>query len=126
MAYVDPQSVISPKNAIKDLRVIYDQGPTPQSWSVATLEWKDRPRVGLRWNGDSESSKGNPQSRGNPTWFIVPEELEDEVLRAVQKLRRSEEESLMEGYRAMAADSEREDEAEKWSEALIGDSSEAR
>ena len=32
---------------------------------------------------------------------------------------------LADGYRAMAADREREQTAEEWSEALIGDSSEA-
>jgi hypothetical protein len=31
-----------------------------------------------------------------------------------------------EGYRAMAADRDREEEAEEWSEALVGDSLEAR
>ena len=37
-----------------------------------------------------------------------------------------EQQRLLAGYRAMAADHEREDAAYEWSEALIGDSSEAR
>jgi hypothetical protein len=127
MAYVDPESVVSPKGAVKDLSVVYDKGPIHGSWSIATLKWNDKPSVGLRWNGEEgEGGKGNPQSRGNPTWFIVPEELSEEVLRAARRLRRVEEEILIEGYRAMAADREREAEADEWTEALIGDSSEAR
>ena len=36
------------------------------------------------------------------------------------------EQELLEGYKAMAADRERESEALEWSEALIGDGLEAR
>src|SRR5277367_5940313 len=122
MAYVDPKQVISPKGSVRNLRVVFDSGRTEGSWSVATLIWNEMPRVGLRWNGDEgDKGKGNPQSRGNPTWFIVPEPLSEEVLRAAQRLRQEEENKLSEGYRAMAADHEREAEAEEWSEALIGD-----
>jgi hypothetical protein len=127
MAYVDPRQVVSPKGVVKNLRVMFDSGRTRGSWSIATLSWNDMPRVGLRWNGEEgDEGKGNPQSRGNPTWFIVPEPLAEEVLRAAERLRQQDENKLSEGYRAMAADREREAEAEEWSEALIGDISEAR
>jgi hypothetical protein len=26
----------------------------------------------MRWNGSGENPLGNPQSRGIPTWFIIP------------------------------------------------------
>ena len=127
MAYVDPETVVSPKGAVSDLHVVFDTGPMRGSWSIATLRWNERPSVGLRWNGEEgESGKGNPQSRGNPTWFIVPQELSEEVLRAAEHLRLAQEARLMEGYQAMAADRERECEANEWSEGLIGDSPEAR
>ena len=126
MPYVDPEEVVSPKNSVRDIHVVYDRGPVPHSWSVAKLKWKERDSVAIRWNGDEESAVGLPQSRGNATWFIVPEELSEEVLRAAQELRKGKQQELMAGYRAMAADREREQEAEEWSEALIGDSSEAR
>lgn len=127
MSYIDPESVASPKGAVKDVNVVYNAGPVVRSWSVVTLEWYGQQRVGLRWNGDeTEGGKGNPQSHGQPIWFIVPEPLSEEVLRAAQRLRRQEENRLSEGYRAMAADREREAEAEDWSEALIGDISEAQ
>lgn len=127
MAYIDPRQVLSPKGVVKNLRVVFDSGRTSQSWSVATLTWNDTQRVGLRWNGEEgDEGKGNPQSRGNPTWFIVPEPLAQEVIHAAERLRQQEENRLSEGYRAMAADREREAEAEEWSEALIGDISETR
>src|SRR5271170_940762 len=125
MAYVDPSEVVSPKDSVEDVHVVYDRGPVPCSWSVAQLKWKKVSSLAIRWNGD-ESNGGSPQSRGNPTWFIVPDDLSDAVLEAARKLREEEERGLMAGYRAMAADREREEEAEEWSEALIGDSSEAR
>jgi hypothetical protein len=127
MPYIDPAQVNSPKDRVRDVRVVYDAGRTEGSWSVATLKWNEQPRVGLRWNGEEgESGKGNPQSRGNATWFIVPDQLAEEVLQAARRLRQTEETRLAEGYRAMASDREREQEAMDWSEALIGDASEAR
>jgi hypothetical protein len=122
MAYIDPEHAVSPKGRVKDLRVVYNSGRTPGSWSVATLKWDEQPRVGLRWNGEQgEGGKGNPQSRGNPTWFIVPEQISEEVLRAAQKLGDTERKQLSKGYQAMAADEEREEEASEWAEALIAD-----
>lgn len=80
MNYVDPASVISPKHKVSNVEVIHDGGE--HSWSAAKLTWENNPVVGLRWNGsyDSETTKGMPQSRGYPTWFIVPEELQKYVL----------------------------------------------
>ena len=101
--------------------MIFDKGPVDFSWSVARLEWDDSLVVGIRWNGDSTSTKGLPQARGNPTWFVVPRELEDAVLNAAQEWSRTKQNDLVEGYRLMAADREREAEAEEWTEALVGD-----
>lgn len=119
--YHDPNTVLSPKDRISSLEVVFDAGPVAQSWSVARLTWENRPAVGIRWNGDKENKKGTPQTRGNPTWFIIPGELEDAVLSAVNEKKASRQAALAEGYRLMAADREREAEAEEWAEALIGD-----
>lgn len=119
--YHDPKTVLSPKERVKSVEVIFDAGPVDDSWSVARLKWDGSPVVGIRWNGDRESTKGLPQARGNPTWFVIPDELKDAVLNAAQELSRSKQADLAEGYRLMAADREREAEAEEWTEALIGD-----
>jgi hypothetical protein len=119
--YHDPHSVLSPKGRVKSVDVVFDKGPVPRSWSVAEIDWDGDKAVGIRYNGDSESSKGLPQARGNPAWFIVPPELESAVLAAAKEASRAESASLVEGYRMMAADREREAEAEEWTEGLIGD-----
>jgi hypothetical protein len=119
--YHDPNTVLSPKHMVKSVEVIYDAGPVERSWSVARLKWGDSPAVGIRWNGDSANSTGTPQARGNPVWFIVPEELEGAVLNAAHEWSRAKQNDLAEGYRLMAADREREAEAEEWTEALVGD-----
>ncbi len=119
--YHDPKTVLSPKERVKSVEVVFDKGPVDSSWSVARLKWGESAVVGIRWNGDKESTKGLPQTRGNPTWFVVPDELKGAVLDAAEKLSRTRQNDLAEGYRLMAADREREAEAEEWTEALIGD-----
>ena len=88
---------------------------------MAEIEWDDQKAIGIRYNGDSESTRGTPQARGNPAWFIVPDELKSEVLAAAEKLRREEGASLAAGYQMMAADRQREAEADEWIEGLVGD-----
>jgi hypothetical protein len=119
--YQDPKTVLSPKGRVKSVEVIYDAGPGEGSWSVAHLKWDDSPAVGIRWNGDSSNSKGTPQARGNPVWFIVPNELGGAVLNAANEWSRAKQNDLAEGYRLMAADRTREADAEEWTEALVGD-----
>ncbi len=119
--YHDPKTVLSPKDRVMAVEVIFDVGPGDSSWSVARLKWKGKDSVGIRWNGDERSSVGTPQARGNPTWFIVPSELESAILAAAQEVNRARHDSLAEGYRSMAMDRAREAEAEEWTEALIGD-----
>jgi hypothetical protein len=76
MSYVDPKTVLSPKGSIADIEVIHDGGEN--SWSLARMKWDDTPVIAMRWNGgsnDGRPSVGNPQSRGYPTWFVVPDEV---------------------------------------------------
>ena len=119
--YHDPKTVLSPKDRVKSVEVVFDAGPVDASWSVARLNWDDSPVVGIRWNGDQTSTKGLPQARGNPAWFILPEDIADAVLEKAKELKRKEAESLLDGYRQRAADQEQEAEAEEWTEGLIGD-----
>jgi hypothetical protein len=123
MAYIDPHTVVSPKNRVASVDILYDDGPG--SWSVARLEYDHVPdRVGMRWNGnEDEAGIGNPQSRGRPTWFVVPDELGPMVRDVAERLSNSQEGGLLAGYREMAADPRREAEAQEWSEALINDAS---
>jgi hypothetical protein len=120
MAYVNPEIVVTPKNRVRSVHVLYDGGPG--GWSVAMVDFDGEECVGFRWNGDEgEPGIGTPQSRGRPTWEILPRELADVVRERVEQLQNSRYAELRSAYREMAADREREAEAEEWSEGLIGD-----
>lgn len=124
MSYINPVTVLSPKTVISKVEVVFDTGPQEQSWSVATFEWGGRPAVGIRWNGSpTERGIGSPQARGVPTWFVVPEELEDAVLKTARALANGQDPRLQAGYAEMARDEEREREAVEWSEGLLTESS---
>jgi hypothetical protein len=86
------------------------------------LNFDGEERIGIRWNGREEQPEiGNPQSRGKPTWFVVPRELENLVREEAEHLGNSQEGGLLASYREMAKDREREAEAQEWSEGLIAD-----
>ena len=72
MSYTKPEDVVSPKEHWKLKRVLRDRGAG--GWSVAEGEWDGEPALAIRWNGEG-TGKGNPQSHGRPTWFIIPNEL---------------------------------------------------
>lgn len=83
--YLEPKAVKTPKARITgDIRVVVDKGEN--SWSLCRLVWDGKESVGIRWNGSFNGSNtyGNPQSRGNATWFVLPDEVADVVLDAVK------------------------------------------
>jgi len=87
MSYINPRQVVSPKKSVSNLIPVYDgglyeNGKEEKGWSVALMNWDQRPAVGIRWNGEGDSP-GNPQSRGLPTWFIMPDALAVPVLKAL-------------------------------------------
>ncbi|RYU62045.1 hypothetical protein EWI61_04510 [Methylolobus aquaticus] len=118
MSYSDPKNVRGPKKHVSNVRVIYDGGEG--RCAVAELEWDGEPSVGIRWNGsDDDQPLGHPQSRGNPIWFQLPEEFSEVVRAKAREL--VPETSLEAGYREMAGDTDREDEALEWANALMDD-----
>ena len=86
MTYIDPTQVLSPKATWDLNEVIYNGGSG--GWSAADGLWDDVPCLAIRWNGsDNDQGVGSPQSRGYPTWFIVPDELEAVTRQAILALR---------------------------------------
>lgn len=71
--FTRPETVLSPKGSVSDLRVLLDTGE--DGWSVASMLWDGKPSLGIRWNGHQKNPIGNPQSRGIPTWFVLPDDL---------------------------------------------------
>ncbi len=124
MAYVEPTTVWAPKASIRSVAVLYNSTPGgPGGWSVARINWENEERIGIRWNGGDGRGVGTPQSRGNATWFILPEELNEVILNKIDDLTMNGPGGLIEGYRAMADDAAGEREAKEWAEGLIGDAS---
>ena len=86
MSYIKPRDVKSPRNSWRLAELLHDAGEG--RWAAAEGQWDKEGRwedvVALRWNGNSASEIGNPQSRGLATWFIVPDELADPVRAAVR------------------------------------------
>ena len=125
MAYVEPATVWAPKASIRSVKVLYNAGQG--HWAVARVVWEGTERIGIRWNGsDDGPGIGSPQSRGNATWFILPEDVESAVLDKVEELSHTGPGGLAEQYAEMSKDESREREAEEWSEGLIGDASAPR
>lgn len=82
MNYIKPNKVVSPRDFIKNVNVLFDGGIN--SFSIAELEWEGGKSYGMRWNvarrewDDPEKLNGNkicmgmPTSRAYPVWFILP------------------------------------------------------
>jgi hypothetical protein len=82
-----PATVISPKKNVKNVMVLYDGGTGYGRYSVAKLKWNNKDVIGIRWNvSENEANHpdkisglkvclGEPNSHGNSTWFIVPDDL---------------------------------------------------
>ena len=90
MAYVDPKTVVCPKanwSLIKVLRFGDRDEKGEDNASLAVGNWDSfddkgpRPVFAMRWNGSGKDTPGvgNPQSRGLPTWFIVPDWMQQAI-----------------------------------------------
>ena len=125
MSYVRPEEVLSPKHSVGGiLEVIHD--PKENRMSVARILWEEEERIAIRWNGSDEQPLGNPVSRGHATWFVVDGYAAASIEQAAREAAERSPNSLVAKYREMANDSEREREAEAWTEGLIGDASAQR
>jgi hypothetical protein len=125
MPYIGPDQVLSPRKRVGGIiEVIHDPGEN--GMSVARIIWDQEPVVAIRWNGNSEQPLGNPMSRRQPTWFVVGGYAAASVEQAAREAAERSPNSMVAKYRAMANDSERESEAEEWTEGLIGDASPQR
>jgi hypothetical protein len=82
--YIIPGEVVSPKRQWTLVAVLYDRG---EGQAAAALgRWDGEPVLAMRWNGTDGNTIGNPQSRGLPTWFIVPNEFRLAMLNELTRL----------------------------------------
>jgi hypothetical protein len=125
MSYIAPEEVLSPRKRVgRIIEVIHDPGEN--GMSVARILWDEEPVVAIRWNGNSDQPLGNPMSRRQPTWFVVGGYAAASVEQAAREAAEQSPNSLVAQYREMAKDSDREREAEEWSEGLVSDASAQR
>ena len=91
---VNPEDVQSPKRLLVVVSVIANTGE--DGYSVALIRWNGEPRLAMRWNGSGdENDLGNPQLRGYPAWFVIPDEFRESIL---------ENNNISQEYRALARD----------------------
>ena len=88
-SYIKPGEVHAPKRHWRLFHVLFDGGQAAEersgtSSSLAIGRWDDKPVLAMRWNGGRDSPLGNPQSRGLPTWFIVPDQHVRQILQTGQ------------------------------------------
>lgn len=87
MSYILPQDVISPKNMINKVNVLYDGGQ--DGISLAEIDWNGKLELAIRYNSSyvecqdpnkisgKQVCKGVPFSSAHPVWFILPLEIFD-------------------------------------------------
>ena len=86
MPYIKPEQARSPRQHWTLIQVLIDQGESDDNagkWSLAVGEWDGERRLAIRWNGTEDRPAGNPQSRGMPTWFVLPPEFEEALISIV-------------------------------------------
>ncbi len=86
--YITPDKVVSPKR-IWSLTHVVEDGVKPDSYgqrvAICIGKWDNQPTLGMRWNGTKEKPIGTPQSRGLPTWFVIPKRLHEAVIDTLSK-----------------------------------------
>jgi hypothetical protein len=118
--HLHPEQVLSPKSHVEAvIEVIHDPGE--DGMSVARILWDKKEVIATRWNGNSNRPLGNPVSRGRATWFVLDGYAAESVEQAARTAAQHSPNSLVAKCREMAADSDREREAEEWCEGLIAD-----
>jgi hypothetical protein len=62
------------------IKVLYDDG----EYSIIWGSYENIPALGARWNSSESSSRGFPNTSGNPTWFVEPDFLVLGILHRLQ------------------------------------------
>jgi hypothetical protein len=84
--YVTADKVTSPRQRWTLIRVLEfgdKEDSNGERVAISIGKWDDEPVLGMRWNGTKKSPIGSPQSRGLPTWFIIPVRLQDAVIKTL-------------------------------------------
>lgn len=100
MAHINPVNVVSPRDYISNVHVLYHD-PSDEGFSIAEVTWANTKVIAIRWNASmreledvtktNQIYKGNPTSRGYPTWFVLPDIItkDPDFLKTLIKKHRS-------------------------------------
>jgi hypothetical protein len=80
--YVQASDVTSPRRRWSLIQVL-DDPKQPVTCVLALGLWESKPVFAMRWNGSADQPIGTPQSRGLPTWFILPERYYAKLIEAL-------------------------------------------
>lgn len=94
MKYVNPANVVSPRDCIENVKVLFDGGI--DSFSIAEMDWEDSHVYAIRWNvayrewddqdkiNDVKMCLGMPTSRAYPVWFVLPDTFISTIPKVIQ------------------------------------------
>jgi hypothetical protein len=93
--YVPPTQVMSPRRHWTLVAVLIDEEEGKEAAAIG--RWDGKPVLVMRWNGNADNPIGNPQSRGLPTWFVVPERFREPILTKIRE-DKPDKKALVDGF----------------------------
>lgn len=94
MKYVNPANVVSPRDYIENVKVLFDGGIN--SFSLAEMDWDGNHVYAIRWNvayrewddqdkiNEVKICLGMPTSRAYPVWFVLPDAFIKTIPQVIQ------------------------------------------
>jgi len=86
--YITPDEVTAPRQRWNLIQVLQDgdeEDKHEQRVAIAIGTWDGEKVLAMRWNGHKDWRIGSPQSRGLPTWFIIPKSLNEALIGILPK-----------------------------------------
>jgi hypothetical protein len=86
--YITPDEVTAPRQRWNLIQVLQDgdeEDKHEQRVAIAIGTWDGEKVLAMRWNGHKDWRIGSPQSRGLPTWFIIPKSLNEAIVGILPK-----------------------------------------
>lgn len=87
VTYIPPDQVTSPQRHWQRIKVLDDKGEGESA--LALGRWDNKGVLAVRWNGEGDNPTGNPQSRGLPIWFILPDEYCEAIINILPEQTRA-------------------------------------
>jgi hypothetical protein len=81
--FLPPEKVTAPRLHWSLIKVLINEGP--EGYSVALGYWDQNACLAVRWNACQDRPVGNPHSRGLPTWFIIPAQLAEAIIKSFDR-----------------------------------------